>query len=418
MVSQPQDFISWDCDVLAKQFVGNLEIVCVMGVLDSGDQRSVIFALALSTASTGPQMIALSLLMPEISSALRSPVSLLGQLNTIFSVVAIVVSLAMGFLTLRYSSKNLLLTGIISLLIGVVGAALSPSYSVIFLFFVMYGLGNGLAIPIINLLVTMFPSSQRTSSMGRIYSGRSLTSIFATPVIGFLASLYGWRVGYFGLGAPLILLAAVMVYLLVPDQRVSDGRKSLTSGFRDVFSNRSAMACLIASSLALAFLMSLMVFNGIYTRHELGLSLQVASYVMSLIFISIAIGQISSGYFVTRLGLKRTTYVAAFVSGACLFIYFSLSLPLIALIGCGLIGTAAAGTTMTSMTTLALDQVTGSRGTMMSLNSASMSIGSMISSIIGGFAIDSLGFTGYGIVMFTISLTSTLIYYTFVKEPV
>ncbi len=385
--------------------------------MDSGEERSVIFALALSTASTGPQMIALSLLMPEISAALRTPVALLGQLNTIFSVVAIVVSLAMGLLTLRYSSKNLLLTGIIGLLIGVVGAALSPSYSVIFLFFVMYGLGNGLAIPVINLLVTMFPPSQRTSFMGRIYSGRSLTSIFATPVIGFLAGLYGWRVGYFGLGAPLILLAAIMVYLAVPDQRASGAQKSLTSGFREVFSNRSAVACLIASSLALAFLMSLMVFNGIYTRHELGLSLQVASYVMSLIFISIAVGQVSSGYFVTVFGLKRTTYFAAFLSGACLFIYFSLSLPLIVLIGCGLVGTAAAGTTMTSMTTLALDQVTGSRGTMMSLNSASMSIGSMISSIIGGLAIGRLGFTGYGIVMFTISLASTIIYYTLVKEP-
>ncbi|NIW98438.1 MAG: MFS transporter [Phycisphaerae bacterium] len=294
---------------------------------------------------------------------------------------------------------------------------MSPSYSVIFLFFVMYGLGNGLAIPVINLLVTMFPPSQRTSFMGRIYSGRSLTSIFATPVIGFLAGLYGWRVGYFGLGAPLILLAAIMVYLAVPDQRASGAQKSLTSGFREVFSNRSAVACLIASSLALAFLMSLMVFNGIYTRHELGLSLQVASYVMSLIFISIAVGQVSSGYFVTVFGLKRTTYFAAFLSGACLFIYFSLSLPLIVLIGCGLVGTAAAGTTMTSMTTLALDQVTGSRGTMMSLNSASMSIGSMISSIIGGLAIGRLGFTGYGIVMFTISLASTIIYYTLVKEP-
>ena len=389
-----------------------------MGVLDSGEQRSVIFALALSTASTGPQMIALSLLMPEISGALRTPVALLGQLNTIFSVVAIVVSLVMGFLTLRYSSKNLLLMGIISLLIGVVGAAFSPSYSVIFLFFVMYGLGNGLAIPVINLLVTMFPPSQRTSFMGRIYSGRSLTSIFATPVIGFLAGLYGWRVGYFGLGAPLILLAAIMVYLAVPDRREGGGQKGLASGFREVFSNRSAVACLIASSLALAFLMSLMVFNGIYTRHELGLSLQVASYVMSLIFISIAVGQVSSGYFATVFGLKRTTYMAAFLSGACLYIYFGLSLPLIVLIGCGLVGTAAAGTAMTSMTTLALDQVTGSRGTMMSLNSASMSIGSMISSIIGGLAIDRLGFAGYGIVMFTISLTSTIIYYTLVKEPV
>jgi DHA1 family putative efflux transporter-like MFS transporter len=385
--------------------------------LKTDEQRNIIFALALSTASTGPQMIALSLLMPEISKAFNTPIPLLGQLNTIFSIVAIIISLAMGFLTLKYSSKGLLLTGVASLLIGVIGAALSPNYTIMFLCFILYGVGNGLALPVINLLVALFPSPQRTSAMGRIYSGRSITSIFATPIIGFLTSLYGWRVGYMGFGIPLILLATFMVYVSVPDQTQNNEHRSLTAGFKHILVNRSAMACLIGSSLSLVFLMSLMVFNGIYIRNELGLSLQLASLLMSLTFIAVAVGQVTSGSFVTRFGVKQTTYIATFVSGASLFAYFSLPLPLPLLFICSLTGTAAAGTTMTTMTTLALDQVTESRGTMMSLNSASMSLGSMIGSIVGSLAINSFGFTGFGLIMFTISIAATLVYHRWTEEP-
>jgi predicted MFS family arabinose efflux permease len=378
--------------------------------------RAITLALALSTASTGPQLLALGLLMPEISLTLNTPIPLLGQFNTVFSVVAIFLSLVMGVLTIKYPPKKLLQTGIICLLIGVIIASLSQNYLTMFISFIFYGFGNGFALPIINLLVALFPPSQRTSTMGRIYSGRSLTSIFATPVIGFLAILYGWRVGYFGFGAPLILFTLIMVYIAVPEQPQKKEKKELTCGFKKILMNKSALACIIGASLALAFLMSFMVYNGTYLRNTLGLSLQTASLVMSSAFIAVAVGQVISGKIVARLGVKKTTYLATFFCGVSLLVYFSFPLPLSLSLLASFIGTAAAGTTMTTMTTLALDQIPDSRGTMMSLNSAAMQVSSMIGSSIGGPAISSFGFSGYGQVMFIISLTTTIIFYKWTEE--
>ena len=384
--------------------------------MTKADYRAITIALALTTASTGPQLVSLSLLMPEISIALNTSLSQLSQLNTVFSIVAIIVSLAMGFLTVKYPPKKLLLIGVISLLIGVFGAALSPNYTIMFVCFILYGIGNGFALPITNLLVSIFPEDAKTSAIGRIYSGRSLTSIFATPLIGFLANLYGWRAGYFGFGVPLILLAIIMIFYSIPNESQKNKEKKITDGFKNVLASRSAMACLVGSSLSLAFLMSLMVYNGTFMRNNLELSLQTASILMSLTFIAVAIGQVTSGSLVFRFGVKKTTYFAAFVSGVSLFAYFSLSLPLYVLILCSFLGTAAAGTTMTTMTSLALDQVQESRGTMMSLNSASMSVGSMLSSIVGGLSISRVGFVGFGYVMLIISLIATIVYYKWAKE--
>jgi DHA1 family inner membrane transport protein len=381
------------------------------------DTKWITAALALSTASTGPQIVALSLLMPEITAALNATVPQLGQLNTAFSVVAIIGSIAMGAITVRYPPKRLLVAGISALLLGIIGTSLSTGYTQMVLFFILYGVGTSLTLPIVSILLTLYPQEQRTTALGRIYSGRSLTSILATPVIGFIAALYGWRAGYIGFGAPLILLAVIMVSVKVPEQPTSQGDVDLMSGFRKVAANHSALACITGAALSLAFFNSLMVFNGTYMRNNLGLSLETASLAMSVTFIAVAVGQVLSGTFADRIGIKTTTWLSTLIGGISLLLYFSVRLPVALSILASAIGTGMAGTTMTTMATLALEQVPDSRGTMMSLNSAAMNTGGMLSTVIGGVAIDSLGFSGYGAIMFAISLAAAITFYTWTREP-
>ena len=380
------------------------------------DTKWITAALALSTASTGPQIVALSLLMPEISAALDASVPQLGQLNTAFSIVAIAGSIAMGAITVRYPPKRLLVAGISALLIGIIGASLSTGLTQMVLFFVLYGVGTSLTLPIVSILLTLYPQQQRTTALGRIYSGRSLTSILATPIIGLLASLYGWRTGYIGFGAPLILLAVILVSAKIPEQPTSQGNVDLMSGFRKIAANRSALACITGAALSLAFFNSLMVFNGSYMRNNLGLSLETASLAMSVTFIAIAVGQVISGTLADRLGIKTTTWLSTLIGGLSLLLYFSVKLPVAVAILASAIGTGMAGTTMTTMATLALEQVPDSRGTMMSLNSAAMNVGAMLSTVIGGLAIDSLGFSGYGAIMFAISLAAAITFYAWTLE--
>lgn len=381
------------------------------------DTKWITTALALSTASTGPQLVALSLLMPEISAALNAPITQLGQLNTAFSIVAIAGSILMGAITVRYPPKRLLVAGISTLLIGLVGASLSTGFTHMVLFFILYGAGTSLTLPIVSILLVLYPQQERTTALGRIYSGRSLTSILATPIIGILAATYGWRIGYIGFGAPLILLAIIFVSAKIPEQPTSQGNIDLMSGYRKIAANRSALACIAGAALSLAFFNSLIVFNGTYMRNYLGLSLETASLAMSVTFIAIAVGQVISGALADRLGIKTTTWLSTLIGGVSLLLYFSVELPVAVAIFASAVGTGMAGTTMTTMATLALEQVPDSSGTMMSLNSAAMNTGGMLSTVIGGVAISSLGFTGYGAIMFIISLAAAITFFVWTREP-
>jgi DHA1 family inner membrane transport protein len=354
--------------------------------------------------------------MPDISQTLEVPITVLGQLNTIFSVVSIAVSLAMGLLTVKYETKSLLIAGITTLILGLTGAAISQNYTTMLIFYILYGTGLGLVMPITNLLITLFPLEKRTLAMGRVYSGRSLTSIIATPIIGFLATTFGWRIGYIGFGLPLIILTGLLVLLKIPQQPKKEEKVDLVKGFKDIYANTSAKACLLSSALVLVFFNSLMVFNGAYLRNTLGFSIESASLIMSLTFISVAVGQVSSGRIVAITGIKRATYIATFVCGGSLLAYFSLNMTATLSIVALIIGVAAAGITMTTLSSLALEQVPESRGTMMSLVSAGISFSSMLGSAIGGVGIDKFGFKGYGIIMFNISLVAILIIFLWVND--
>jgi len=160
-----------------------------------------------------------------------------------------------------------------------------------------------------------------------------------------------------------------------------------------------------------------MVFNGSYTRNNLGLSIETASLAMSITFIAIALGQVASGTLANRIGIKKTTWLSTIIGGFSLLLYFTYPLPVSVAILASAIGTAMAGTTMTTMATLALEQVPDSRGTMMSLNSAAMSMGAMLSTTVGGIAIDNMGFEGFGLIMFIISMAAVITFYVWTHEP-
>ncbi len=380
------------------------------------DTKWITLSLALSTASTGPQLVALSLLMPEISTTLNTPITQLGQLNTAFSIIATLGSLLMGIITIRYPPKKLLQTGIITLLLGIILASQATTYPIMLTAFILYGIGNALVLPIATLLLTLYPLETRTTALGKIYSGRSLTSIIATPIIGTITAISGWRTGYIGFGAPLIILAIILITIKIPEQPVSTEKTDLTQGFRNISKNKSAVACIIGGALGLAFFNGLMVFNGAYTRNQLNLPIETASIAMSITFIAIALGQFLSGALANRIGVKTTTWLSTATGAISLLLYFTAPLPIPLAIITSAIGTAMAGITMTTMATLALEQVPQSRGTMMSLNSAAMSLSAMLSTTIGGVAIDALGFKGFGISMFILAAVAAITFQHWTRE--
>lgn len=107
---------------------------------------------------------------------------------------------------------------------------------------------------------------------------------------------------------------------------------------------------------------------------------------------------------------------ASFLSGVfviCLFLMpsFGLALPF------DYSGVFLAGVAFSAATSLSLEQVPKSRGTMMSLNTAVASIGTALAAAVGGAVLDLFSYEALGLTLGVAGVIAAAVFYFLTKDP-
>jgi MFS family permease len=136
-----------------------------------------------------------------------------------FNLVAALVSYPAGFLSDKFGRRNILLAALGIFLTAYLGFALSRNVLIIAMFFVLYGLYQGIYRSVGKALASDYvPAPLRASSVGWYNATVGLSGLFASLVAGLL-----WdRVGHpsvFLLGAASAVAGAVALLILVPQTR-------------------------------------------------------------------------------------------------------------------------------------------------------------------------------------------------------
>lgn len=390
----------------------------------SDDKPSNAFtfpALALSVATGGPPAIALSLLLVDIAEAFGTPVGIMGQISTVSSMASILVALLMGGLSLRFQHRSLLVVGLVSITAAVVGCSLATGYVQMMVFYTLVGTGYAMVLPMTTTLIAEFyPVEKRTMMLGRLYAGRSVSSIVAVPIIGAIAGYGGWRWGFVGFSLPIIFLALLLVTLGVKVHgHISELRDGIGifSGYRDVLSNRSALGCLAGGALAMVLFWGVSIYNGSYLRQTFGLPMSTVSLLLPIVAISVTIGTLTSGRVADRFGRKPTVLATTFLAAVFFMVYFTGWLGLELSLVFSALGSIATGIRITASSSLTLEQVPEFRGPMMSISTAALSVGGVIGASAGGFALIRFGYSGLGALLCSLSVVATLVYLAIVKDP-
>ncbi len=127
----------------------------------SGVGRLVLPSLLVSRFTIGIPPLLVSLLLIEIGETFGQSVGAAGQILTVSSVVAFVGALIMGFLSMRFNHKHLLLIGSALLALTAIGCAVSPAFSLMMAFYSLIGLGSAIATPMIfSILGELYPISR------------------------------------------------------------------------------------------------------------------------------------------------------------------------------------------------------------------------------------------------------------------
>jgi len=348
-------------------------------------------------------------------------VGILGQLSTLSSIVAVVFALTMGALSVRFKHKSLLTIGLLSILISALGCFLALDLNSEFISYSLYGVGLAMVGPMTTTLVgEHLPLKKRANAVGWVIAGGSLAYFVGAPIMALIAVLGSWRLTLLGFVVPISLVGILLTFVGVPStsplHQQSISNETYFESFKGVFSNRSATACLVGNVLRSAAFVAILLYSISFFREQLLVSMDSASVIILVLALCYTLGSLVSGGFVNRFGMKPVTISTALLAGifTIFFTYVSnlwLSLAS-ASIGCWFVGMVTS-----SSVSLTLEQVPKSRGTMMSINTAAVSLGSALGAAVGGWALILFSYQALSIILGLMGIVAALIFYFLVIDP-
>jgi predicted MFS family arabinose efflux permease len=387
----------------------------------SKTDRLGLLSLALSRGVTNLPIVVLGMVLIEIAATFNISVGMAGQLTTAFSIVAIIFSLLMGVISMRFDHKNLLCFGLILYLITATLTYFVDSFVLLLSIFALSGVATAIVISMPNALIgELLPVNRRTSAIGLTLVVTAIMFLLGAPATDVISGNLGWRSAIFWVINPLTTLTVILVYLKIPktySQKIAMGLSvDILSVFREVVKNTSALACLIGTMLGLATFNVFLVYGVSLWRQVYGVSMNFVSLVMVALPFSYIAGCLVTDSLTKKLGRKLLTSASAAI--AAVFILAATNAPDIwSSIILALLGSFFGGIMFTVSTSLTMEQVPDQMGTMMSVHSAAINMGATIASILGGIVIMAYSYSFYGLIMGVIGLVGALIFYRYSIDP-
>jgi len=383
--------------------------------------RLILLSLVISYSATMPAGILMSLLLIDIALTFGVSVGVMGQLGTVSSTVAVIACLIVGALSIRFKHKSLLMVGLMFIGASALGCGLASSFDEMLVVYSLSGLGAAMIGPMAETLVAEhFPVEKRTSAIGWLYAGSSLSYVIGAPIIGFIAGSGGWRLAFLASVLPISLLSLFLAVIGLPSKSHSiqptASKLSYLDGFKEVITNRSASACLAGDLFQNAGWIAIVTYSASFFRQQFTASTGLVSIMYMGSAISYILGNLISGRLVNRFGRRPTTILAVLLAGV--FTIFYTTLPNLWLcLAIDYLGCLFSGVVAVALSSLLIEQVPSFRGTMMSIDSAVVSVGGALGSGLGGLMILMFNYEFMSSSLGAMYIIGAMICYLFVIDP-
>ncbi len=383
--------------------------------------RMILLSLVIATSVVWIPSLIAGLLLIDIGQAFGQPVGVVGQIFTIAQIVGVATALILGVLSVRFKHKTLLTIGLLSYVLFSIGCSLAPNFTAILMSYSLSGIGLAIVMPMSMAIIgEHLPLEKRASAIGWISISTSIFGIIAGPLIGLTLDYGGWRIAFIVFVLPLSLAGLITVLRWLPSGNIVHSLEVDESGFFDgfteIFSNRSALACLIGYTLSLASMIVLGSYCPSYLRERFLVSAEFVSNVSAIVYIGYSLGSAVCGRLVDRFGRKPLLVSTLLIESILIVsstslhsLWLSLSVLFVAYTLMGVVYPVAIS--------LTLEQVPEFRGPMMSLNSAAGNLGMALGSGVGGMVILVYGYGLVGISFGALGILGTLIYHILVIDP-
>jgi predicted MFS family arabinose efflux permease len=206
-----------------------------------------------------------------------------------------------------------------------------------------------------------------------------------------------------------------------PEPQLDAKKEPFMRGFKQVLSDKSAVACLIAGFLGSAVWFGGAVFEVTFLRQVFSASAGFAALIGPLAGTAfVTVGAVVGGHTVNRVGRKRLTLVTIFLAGIFVLLsYFMQNLGIF--LGLRWAASALIGASVTAASNLMLEQLPQFRGTSMSLRSAFGGVGTAVGIALAGAVVnlyaDATGFQALGLTVGIFAFAGALVILFFARDP-
>ncbi len=389
----------------------------------TGNQPGLLTTITLFMANFAiwPTQLVITLFLIDIAEAFNSSPGVVGQVQTLSSALAVVVALLMGVLTVRFTSRTLLIVGILFNGLSAIGCYLSTNFLGLLVSYALSGVGAAVILPMNQTLVAeLYPVEKRTGVLGLINAGITSSYMVGPPIANYVAEIGGWRAAFPWYVIPVTAVSLILAYRGLPNTgapavgETSD--LSLLGGFRSVLSNRSAAWCLAAMGIMMFSWQFMSIYSISYYRERFLISTGMASMVLIVMSICTTSGNLASGRVVERLGRRTTAFISSIFVAVFLVVFPVVPNLWLSLAGRFLTGLAGP-LVYTATSSLALEMVPKFRGVMMALNSAAFQMGTALGAALGGAMLLSYSYETVGMVLGAFMLIPVFIYRYLIEDP-
>lgn len=295
----------------------------------------------------GVKCAALSIIVVQYSMSLVSPI--LGdisekfagqgydfwikQLETIGTLVMVIVGLSIGLLLKKFRKKTLLLAGtVIMLVFGCMPALTGASFWGIFVPRALLGLGMGIIYPFAaSYIIDLFDGKERQSLMGMRSTVGAVAGILIAIASGNLCVAFGYQTSFW---IPLVLIPIiVLIAVYIPKDEIPVPKEA-EGAVKEQRLTKLSWVHILGNVLVMLFAYTFMTNIGIVVVSPaeaggLGLTPATAGNIMSIFSLVMAISGLMFSPVFLRLFQSYTTTAGAIMLGCGLLIgYFATSLPM------------------------------------------------------------------------------------------
>ncbi len=394
-----------------------------MGSIPEGESqgsRLLIPSLFVSQLSTRPAGILMGFILMELAETFGTTVGIAGQIVTAASLAGMIVSPFLAALSIKYKPRTLLIAGVTLIVISSLGCSFAFNYASMLLFYSLSGLGAAMVTPMIMTIIgKTIPEDKRSGTIGLIIASTPMLSTLMGLTITWILSR-GWQTAYllfvFPINAACLVLAFLGLRRTANSEPSQSAPRSIRGGFKEILRNRSALACLLSTTLTQIVWMGFIVYTISFYRQYWGLPTEFVGVIWSAHTSVYVIGSLLCGRVVPRFGRKRLTGLTLLFIGVLVIIYSNAPNYYVSIISSLSIAVLSAFWSASS-NDLALAQVPEYSGAMMSLNSGSNRLGGALGSAVGGLILTFGGYSLLGIVLGIAGITAFLVIFLFARDP-